>query len=51
MASEADYKDEAEGPRTTSPQSPYTKRQVGIGFLVLVIGIVVALLPVVLTAV
>ena len=49
MATEADYKDEAEGPRLTAPQSPYTMRQVGIGVGILVIGIVIAfLVPIVL---
>ena len=28
--------------RETAPQTPYTMRQVGIGFLVLVVGAVVA---------
>lgn len=28
--------------RTTAPQSPYTMRQVGIGFVVLLVGLLVA---------
>ena len=49
MAEVDDYKDEAEGPRRTAPQSPYTMRQVSIGVGILAIGLVVAfLVPIVL---
>ena len=39
---DSDVPEDEEVGRTTAPQSPYTDRQVGIGFAVLAVGLLVA---------
>lgn len=45
-----DEKEPSEG-RSTAPQSPYTMRAVGIGFVILVVGLAIAFaIPALLSA-